>query len=1117
MERASRLLDVFYNGAARPAQERAQAHADLVALLRDPATADSAAQFVQSVSACLSSGDASSVNAVVLHYALHALEERARSVAFSSLPPPAVRQSTDLLVGFVVSAYAFNARAGAGAQPQMPQHVVAKGARAAVAFGRREWAAAGNGDAAFPRTVLGLANQNGHSAESLPRMFAGITLLTVLVDDALDDPRANMLAGESKALRQNLKMCSSDVLAALEVGLRIKGPSLPESVPVAAARSVASIARVHPAVAPTASAMLRRCVIGRCDAVTVEMLSVLADMFADSSAPLNRDVCAEALGHVAGLMESVAMGEAATGEEELVCLYRLRVVAYAEAVTRRVVGLGATIDVLERLFNGLMGTSLRWAKDCPDQFPAALDAWIGIFETFDDCEVDVRSPLLQKVLSALSQLCVQRCMFTSNASVLRELDEDESDSFVETNTEVAHASFQPETVKSILAWDDVAEKLGSDSANVSTTLMELASHSGEPEGATTAGYADGDGLGAITRNVYVSKCIDTLVTLAQASEEHVGQAAVQFAGKILSQVGVSAAYNSANADGKKEYLSDLITATNIAYSVAQLLPPSSPATRALLEAVVAQLQGALQNPASTRPDAMFALLRTAAFLTRSLLKKPDEAMDPKSRSLAEALSGTAVSVLQLKSPIRVSTAAAFLLLLLNKTCGTSLFPAEPPFGVTFAAHNHHSRPVCALGATVIVEWTLGLNDAAQTGATRARPWSEEEKAQRTKQFTQGCFLIFKDFVEACRELKTGVKASQLVEIARGAALLRTVVTRVMEEHGHMKDVVWTGIGRDVSSYCLEALVELKKHCSAEGGNLQSRGEDERKCLFAVMSCLVGAVGCILRGCRRQARTERPMLGTQTIQLCLEIVQGLGSPRLARVLLKLLLDQLVSGGGPDQTSLIKASVDLAGRALVDSTDGDLGQTSVKVLTEVMSRFWLRFWPQDVAFSALAKPEGAAAHGGPVDKETYFTALRGVLAAVGSADLETCQAGLLSLETLNASRKLYAREDAFRACGAAEQALKAALGVLGASGDAGRRSLADEADSVVWGIASTHLSAFYQHALPKIVVEVGKCSVEDAQALCNGFGNAEDRPSFLTALHALANDLAFLHARRSSPAL
>lgn len=1113
MERAAGLLDIFYNGSSRPAAERQRAHADLVALLRDPSTADSAAQFVQTVGGSLSSGDVSSVNAVVLHYALHALEERARSAAFSSLPKAAVRTTIDLLVGFVVSSYAYNARRGAGS-PAVPQHVVAKGARAAVSFGRREWAAEGNGEAGFPRTVLGLVNQNGHSADSLPRMFGGITLLTVLVDDALDDPRANMLAGESKALRQNLKMCSSDILAALEVGLRIAGPSLPESVPVAAARSVASIARVHPAVAPQASAMLRRCVVGRADPVTVEMLSVLADMFADSSAPLNRDVCRDALGHVAGLMEAVAMGEAATGEDETVCLYRLRVVAYAEAVTRRVVGLGASVDALERLFNGLMGTTLRWAKDCPDQFPAALDAWMGIFETFDDCEVEMSSPLLQKVLSALSQLCVQRCMFSSNATVLRNLDDDDDvhDDAVDAVNPSSHPGFHPETVKTILAWDDVAEKLGTDSANVSTTLMELALHADSPDGATVGGL-EGDGLSTIPRSLYVSKSVDTLVTLAQASEESVGQSSVQFAGKILSQVGMSPAYNSQ----RNEYLDDLITATNIAYAVAQLLPPASPATRALLEAVVGQLQGALRNPGETRPDAMFALLRTAAFLTRSLQVKPDEALDPKSRSLAEALSTTAVGVLQLKSPMRVSTAAAFVLLLLNKTCGTSLFPTEPPFGVAFAPHNQHVRPVCALGATGIVDWTLGLHDASRAGTVRARRWSEEEKAERTKKFSQGCFLIFKEFVEACRELKAVVKPAQLVEIARGAALLRTVVTRVMEQPGHMKDVVWAGIGRDVSSYCLEALVELKRHCSTAGGNLQSRIEEEQKCLFAVMSCLVGAVGCILRGCRRQARVERPMLGTQTIQLCMEIVQGLGSARLARVLLKLLLDQLVSGGGPDQAALIKAAVDLAGRALSDSDDGDLGQTAVKVLAEVMSRFWLRFWPNDVAYSALGQPDGAAAHGGQVEKETYFGALRGILAAVGSKDLETCQAGLLSLETLNASRKLYAREEAFRACGAAEQALTAALGVLGAADDAGRKSLADEADSVVWGIASADLGVFYRNALPKIAVEVGKCSVEDAQALCNSFGNAQDRPSFLTALHAMANDLAFLHARRSSPAL
>ncbi len=142
---------------------------------------------------------------------------------------------------------------------------------------------------------------------------------------------------------------------------------------------------------------------------------------------------------------------------------------------------------------------------------------------------------------------------------------------------------------------------------------------------------------------------------------------------------------------------------------------------------------------------------------------------------------------------------------------------------------------------------------------------------------------------------------------------------------------------------------------------------------------------------------------------------------------------------------------------------------------------------------------------------------MLTAVRGTELGTCRAGLLSLETLNASRKLYKREASFRGCGAAEQALVAALGVLGGAGDASRSSLGDEADAVIWGIASVDFASFYKQALPAVIVEVGKCSADDARALCAGFGNATDRPSFLTALHALANDLAFLHARRSSPVL
>lgn len=106
MERAAGLLNVFYNGVNCTNAERQQAHVDLVALLRNPETADSAARFVQAAGSTFATGGSVPVDAVVLHYALHALEERARSAAFSELPAAAVRSSVDLLVSFVVSAYA---------------------------------------------------------------------------------------------------------------------------------------------------------------------------------------------------------------------------------------------------------------------------------------------------------------------------------------------------------------------------------------------------------------------------------------------------------------------------------------------------------------------------------------------------------------------------------------------------------------------------------------------------------------------------------------------------------------------------------------------------------------------------------------------------------------------------------------------------------------------------------------------------------------------------------------------------------------------------------------------------------------------------------------------------
>lgn len=1113
MDRATSLLHAFYNPSGLQASERQQIHAELVQLIRNPGTADDAARYI---TAAVGADHTTQLDAVPLHYALHALEERARSAAFGELSGDAVRNTVSLLISLVVSAYRRNT---SPKSVHVPQHVLMKAARTAASFGRREWAAAGNSNAHFPRAVLQLVDRDGGATPRLPELLAGITLLTVLVDDALDDPRAHMLAAESQAVRKNLKVVVPDILAALEVGLRIKGPGLSDNVPVAAARSIASIARVHPPVAPEAAALLRRCVLGIDDRVTTEMLGVLADLFGEANAPLGEKDCHDAMIHVAGLLEAVAMEEIATAteDEDVVYKFKFRLVAYAEAVVKRIIGLGISVHVLERLFNGLMGTTLLWAEFHTSQFPFALDAWISIFETMVDCEVDTSGKLVQNVLQALSQLCVTRCMRDTNHPVLNDLHQRRI-TILDDEKQVKTDLMLPQTneittdlLKTLHSWDytaQVVDNLASDYTGVSTALVALCLRGEEPDGLGDDIDGLNDTLHYVTETHYIGKCIEALVAAAQVSPQQVGGPAADFAVKVMLK--------SPILERDWRHFEDIETATNLANSLTQVLPPTSAPIQQIFQAVITQLRVYPERISDYSVDVLFVVLRLAASCIH-LVSMPDgEPVDPGKKLNAEILSHAAARAMEMEWEPKLNTAAAHLLLLLGQHCGHVIYSYEAPYVCCFSAHNRRIRPVCALGALGFVQWTL-----LKRGA-RNKKWTEEECNVRRERFSGACVTMFGDFVQYCRELRTSLTGARLVEIARGAALLRTVVSAVLEQPPQVKEILWTGAGREISACCLQALCDMRDSLTNGSHNVTVRNA-----LFATMGSLVGTMRKMLSVCRRQVRRDAPSLGTDIIQLCLDATGGGGaaSTRLSRALLQLLLDHVVCEGpgddGDAHMRLISASVDVATRSIADGSDSNLGCTAVSVLTEVMSRYWLTFWPGDAVRRALPRSmAGNNMNGAPGTGEghnVFFAALRGLLSAVRSADYETSRAALLALETLNASRRLYARDPSFRACGAAQETLVATMQLLGASGDTSRISLSDEADSVVWGIASVDFDAFYKNGLPKVVTVIAQCSPDDVRRLCAGIYGINDRPSFVKALHALVNDLAFFDSRRKAPVL
>jgi len=1103
MERASALLHVFYNTGPIPNDHRHRAHDELVSLLRNPHTADDAARYIASATAASAGATNISLDAVVLFYACSSLEERIRSTEFVALHEniQGVRATISLVIDFIVAMY----RRNSVLPSSIPQHVIVKAARTAVTFGRREWAISGNNHAVFPRTVLQLIGQEG----SLPHMFAGTLLLTVLVDDALD-PRSGMLTKELNALTANIRMVIQDVLSALEIGLRIKGPGLPDSVPIAAARSITNVVKIHPIIASDAAKLLRRCVSQHADKVSAEMMGVLADLYSESNVRLNQQDCSDALLHASSLLEAVAMDEGAKGLDEHSSLFRIRLMTYAEAVSRRVIGLGVPISALERLFNGLMGTCLRWTEQFPDSFSYALDAWISIFEVIEDCEADTSGNLMDSVLKALSQLCVQRCFFATNSQVLQNLpdnedeaDEDDIEAVLISRKAASDPAVTENTLKSILGWDQtkgLVEILCTSTSIVNKAQIEVAIRGEQTDG---NGEADFDTFGPVSRAQYVAKCVETLVTTAHFSVETVGLAAIELAVGTLKQQSIAA--------GDEKYVQDVITSANIAYSLTRLLPPDSPPTRAVVDAVITQLQSVVGGKAPSR--ALFSLLRIAASLTRVLEMKPNEPVDEFRKTRAEALSNIAIGFLGRDCAPVVSSIASILFLGLVQSCGDVLFAAGLPYSSGFSEHNRHIRPVPALMSSCIVECTLVKH------GHRNVKWSDEEKKNRTEKFSKACHLIFGDFVRASQELKAGITGPRLADISRGATLLQIVIGRLLEQPPQSKEIAWEGGCREISKSCIEALVSLKQQL---GGKSVASNEGVRKCVLSTMGCLVSGIRSVFNICQRQIRREAPSLGKDCITVCLDVAQGNESSLLARVLLKFLNDHVNAVGfNPNKEevmSIVEASVQVATRSLNESEDSDLGQTAVMVLKELINRQWLALWPEDAVKNGNTR-QHLATNGESLKHahDVYFRALQAVVGALRRKDLTVSRAALLALETLNASRKLYARDASFRGCGAAESAIVGALEILGANGDDTRKSLVDEAHSVVWGIAKVNFDVFYKDVLPKVIRALGECSDEDLRRLCSLLAGVNDRPSFVKSLTDMTNDLRLVFAQRKAPVL
>lgn len=1083
MDSLAPLLRAFYTGALS-AEERTSIHARLLQTLREPACITAAADYITQLT---TTADLEP-DPFVLHYALHALEVCART-AFASTPGETRSRLLQLLIDFLVSAHARNTSTTANVA-SIPAHALNKAAVAAVQLGLREWVR--NSTHAFPHVVLALIDQNGHSAESLPRILAGIALVTGLIDAAVDATRKDLPSADRATLLQQLKGIADGIVAALEIGMRISGPHFPKSVAVSAVRAVGSLVRVEPACAAESVTVLKRCVQGRSDRMGAEILGVLAELYGEGKVKMPVE-WEPTLAHASGLLEAVAMGETALGDDEDVCLYRTRLVGYGEAVSRRVIALGAPVDVLQRLLNGLMGISLRWADDCPDQFVVALDAWLGILEALEDAEVE-SNELLERVYGAVSDLCVKRCMRFTNGKVLGLLEEPVDNDFSWSKQNGHHNMWRTRT---IFRWDEeaaVMAEVASDPVTMSTVLFASTDETGED----TDGGDQGDILSACSRTAYIRKCVETMVACASMSPERVGGAVSEFICNALRMKGQAFVIAE---EVMKADVEDLCTAAQIAYCVIPLFPAKSPQLQLLF-----QITPELMKSAIEKREAKLAvlLLRTTASLTQTLAIASPDFVQRIGSSLIPVTRRVLSSA---NCPDRLACAAVLLLLSLDRFCRRVLFQSEPPIDASMIAETSY-RTVSALGLAAMTRWALVPERDPNTSLPIK--WTNEEWARRQSGFQQLCSNVFKEFQNAILALETTNPNNwnTMLAIARGAGLLKTMVLSMRSVHGKATDAFWIAAGKQTTHDCMNALVGLRAQVSNAQSGLDA---DARRISCGVMGCLVGAIESVLRICSRQISAEAPDLAGKTIDTVLDFATAQSSVRLAHAALRLIREQLANSSGLSPGP----GIQLAARTLEQGGEQDVCVAAVNVLVEALKQHWRDFWPGDVVGNGTSSPASVAADESV--RRLYMTALHGLLKGLRSPDLATCRAALLGLQSLDAARRLYSRSAAFRENGAGDAVVWECLRIMGAGGEASRESLSDEAVQVVWGIAKIDMGGFYSRVLPGVIRELGGVSDEQGRALVDAYAFVKERPGFVRKVTSFANDFVYLRALNSGPSL
>lgn len=669
--------------------------------------------------------------------------------------------------------------------------------------------------------------------------------------------------------------------------------------------------------------------------------------------------------------------------------YCVILLGYSELVLRRVISKGKRG---ERLLNGLMGL-LKRARG--GVFVRGLECWSEILDLYE--EVEENSEFVGKVVGVLSNECLERCFWVRNSAELSDLEDGEEPLEVDFNWEEM-SGVVAEVVRDVEGFEGILFV----EERVTAEEWEM-----------------------IERKDYIQRCIEVLMSCVSISPEKVGGFVAELLIRIFHEKGEPLALE--NGTAKRDDLEDLATAAQIARGLGVIMKDNLNVTSALFETAWPLVKAGIWKKDK---DLGVALLRALSILSRAVKEASPHVAQSVTSSAVPALSDFIITH---QIPARLACAGALVILSLYLACPETFPLNEPPLSCSAFATSPHGI-VSSLGIAAAIQWAIVPPRDGKTGLPVK--WEEREWQNRQQALQMLWSSVFARFSAACNG-NGMIAVERLDALEQGAGMVRTAAVRVSMGHGLVSSVFWRGFGEVACEQCVKALQTLGQELgAATAGELDTQIRNQA---HKVMGIVVGGLQQILRVCRQE--TKEMGIGRKVVSIVVEVARVEDNVGLAKAALRMVQEEIGNG----EVRLLKDGVELGCRCLAGG-EVEVGVSAVGMLVDALKMHWGLFWYVDLADNRGVN--GRERSIGTGWNEVYIKSMEGIVGAVESRELAICRAGLLGLLRLEASRRLFQREEAFLGY----VGRRVVLECLKCAGIVhGRESLWEEAVDVLWGIA------------------------------------------------------------------